>query len=107
MGQVGQTAVWSNLGLSPDGKNLSVDERTGKQHIFIADLERGVFSRLNPGDTEDYAGEAISPDGRVVLLSRDIYLMPMNGAGAAEPLLKSATQKHPNHWSRGWQVPDL
>jgi eukaryotic-like serine/threonine-protein kinase len=60
---------------------------------------------VNPGDTREYDPAAISPDGRVAFSYMpggalgDIYLRLANGAGVPEPLVKSVTQKHPNHWS--------
>jgi eukaryotic-like serine/threonine-protein kinase len=76
----------------------------GFQHIWTADLVRGVLSRLNPGDISEYA-PAVSPDGRVAFtwtpnhVAGDIYVKLASGAGAAEPLVKSVLMKHPNHWS--------
>jgi Tol biopolymer transport system component/predicted Ser/Thr protein kinase len=102
LGPIGPPAPYGNLQLSPDGKLLLVDQ--GTQHLWVADLARGVFSRVNPGDTTDYVA-AVSPDGRVAFTFAlggalgDIYVRLASGAGAPELLVKSATQKHPNHWS--------
>jgi serine/threonine protein kinase/Tol biopolymer transport system component len=102
LGQIGPPAPYGNLQLSPDGKLLLVDRRN--QHLWVADLARGVFSRVNPGNNTDY-GIAVSPDGRVAFTYTlagalgDIYVKLASGAGVAEPLVKSATQKHPNNWS--------
>jgi len=55
---------------------------------------------------EDYCGLAISPDGRATFtytiggVLGDLYVKAANGAGTAEPLVKSAFMKHTNHWSR-------
>jgi hypothetical protein len=103
LGQIGPPADYSDVQLSPDGKLLLVDQRV--QHLWFTDPARGVFSRVNPGDTQDYAGLAVSPDGRVAFTYTlggalgDIYVKLARGAGAPEPLVKSATMKHPNHWS--------
>jgi len=106
VGQIGPAAPWSNVQLAPDGKLLVADRVTnnGYEHLWSADLARGVFSRLNPGDISDYS-PVISPDGRVAFtwtpdrVAGDIYVKLASGAGAAEPLVKSANMKHPNHWS--------
>lgn len=107
LGQIGPSAPWSNVQIAPDGRLLLSDQVTsnGFEHLWSADLARGIFSRLNPGDISDYA-PAISPDGRVAFtwtpghVAGDIYLKLASGAGAAaEPLVRSATMKHPNHWS--------
>jgi hypothetical protein len=111
LGQMGPAAPYGNVRLSPDGKLLLVDHRAitpdgaGSDHLLIADLARGVFSRVNPGDALDYGG-VLSPDGHAAFTyygaggaSGDIYVKLASGAGAAEPLVKSATLKHPNDWS--------
>jgi Tol biopolymer transport system component len=95
--------------LTPDGKLATVETvnaRGGYDHLWSVDVARGVFSRVNPGDVQDYAGSAISPDGRVAFTyaidgaAGDIYVRAASGAGTPEPLVKSSTLKHPNHWSR-------
>jgi len=67
LGQAGPDAPYANIQLSPDGKLLVVDHQfnlTG-DHLWAGDAARGVFSRVNPGDIRDYAGGAVSSDGRV------------------------------------------
>jgi Tol biopolymer transport system component len=106
-GQVGQAGGWTDPKLSPDGKFLVVNELTknGFGHLWTADPARGVFSRVNPGEAIDYAGAAVSRDGRVAFtyqiggVAGDIYVKQASGAGAAEPLVQSAALKHPNDWS--------
>jgi Tol biopolymer transport system component len=107
LGQVGQAGQWGSPKLSPDGKLLVVEELTNKGfgHLWTADPARGVFSRVNPGEAIDYAGEAVSPDGRVAFtyqvggVAGDIYVKQGSGAGRAEPLVQSPALKHSNHWS--------
>jgi Tol biopolymer transport system component len=107
IGQVGQPGQWGSPKLSPDEKLLLVEELPNKGfgHLWTADPARGVFSRVNPGEAGDYAGAAVSPDGRVAFTYQiggatgDIYVKQASGAGAAEPLVQSPTLKHPNHWS--------
>jgi Tol biopolymer transport system component/predicted Ser/Thr protein kinase len=102
LGQIGPPAPYGDIQLSPDGKLVLVDQSL--QHLWFADPARGVFSRVNPGDIQEYSS-AISPDGRVAFtygpggVLGDIYVKLANGAGAPELLVKSATMKHPNHWS--------
>jgi eukaryotic-like serine/threonine-protein kinase len=102
LGQIGPAGPYSNVQLSPDGKLLVVDQGI---HLWDVDLARSVFSRLTPGDIQDYSGGAVSPDGRVAFTYTpggalgDIYVKLASGAGAPEPLVKSATVKHANHWS--------
>jgi serine/threonine protein kinase len=111
LGQVGPAAPYGNVRLSPDGKLLLSDHRAiapdgfGSDHLWIGDVARGVFSRVNPGDAVDYSG-VLSPDGRAAFtyyggggVSGDIYVRLASGAGAPELLVKSAIVKHPNDWS--------
>jgi Tol biopolymer transport system component/predicted Ser/Thr protein kinase len=103
LGRIGPPAPYGNIQLSPDGSLLLADQ--GIQHLWVADPARGVFSRVNPGDTTDYNGTAVSPDGRVAFTYAlggalgDIYVKLASGAGAPELLVKSATMKHSNDWS--------
>jgi serine/threonine protein kinase len=102
LGQVGPPAPYGDIQLSPDGKLVLVDQ--GLQHLWFADPTRGVFSRVNPGDIQEYSS-AVSPDGRVAFtytpggVLGDIYVKRASGVGSPELLVKSATMKHPNHWS--------
>ena len=77
----------------------------GQQRAWTAETERGIFSRLNPGDGTE-SSPAVSPDGRVAFSSTlhgaagDLYWMSSSGVGSPDPLLvKSSTVKHPNHVS--------
>jgi Tol biopolymer transport system component len=72
---------------------------------WTAEIARGIFSRLNPGEGTEAMGP-VSPDGRVAFSSTlngavgDMYWMSASGAGSPEPLLlKSPTVKHPNDFS--------
>jgi Tol biopolymer transport system component len=116
LGQIGPAFGWrGNLQLSPDGKRVVVsrgDASSGGQlptnlgsHVWIAELSRGIFSRLNSGQGTE-SSPAISPDGQVAFTSTlggaigDLYRMSANGIGTPEPLLtKSPTVKHPNGFS--------
>ena len=113
-GQVGPRMGYSASGvqLSPDGARVIATrsegggfEFGGFQRAWIAEIARGIFSRLNPGDGAE-TSPAVSPDGRVAFSSTlngaigDLYWMPASGVGSPEPLLlKSPTVKHPNDFS--------
>ena len=105
-GQVGPPGPYNDVQLSPDGRQLLVDHLVNQviDQLWSADPARGVFSRVNPGEIQDYAGQ-ISPDGRVAFTYAiggalgDIYVKPATGIGTPEPLVKSGAMKHPNHWS--------
>ena len=111
IGQVGPGAdSGDGIQLTPDGKRVVVaGSRTlsnvSGRRLWTAELARGIFSRLNPGDANETA-PAVSPDGRVAFSSTlngavgDLYWIPASGVGSPEPLLlKSPTVKHPNHVS--------
>jgi Tol biopolymer transport system component len=115
VGQVGPRADYfgSGIQLSRDGKRVVVTKTDNvsasrgmfnfqASRVWIADVDRGIFSRLNAGDGTE-SSPAISPDGRVIFSSTvngavgDLYAIPASGIGQPQPLLvKSATIKHPN-----------
>ena len=106
LGQVGPPGSYSvGLLLSPDGKRVIVEKRAnGAQHVWTADVSRGVFSRLNAGETVESIGP-ISADGRVAFSSTmngavgDIYASFVNGVGPPELWAKSNLVMHPNAFS--------
>jgi len=105
------------LQISPDGKRVIVtlaDVRAGARGLsgtqaactWIAETNRGVFSRLTSEQDGTESSPAISPDGHVIFSSTlngavgDLYRTDGTGIGRPEPLLvKSVTVKHPNHVS--------
>jgi Tol biopolymer transport system component len=108
-GQLGPPGPYNAVSLSPDGKFAVIgasNDGGAYAHNLAVDLVRGVFTRINPGDTIEYAGDAVSPDGRVAFTytkngaAGDIYVRSASGAGEPEPLVVSPLMKHPNDWSR-------
>jgi Tol biopolymer transport system component len=115
LGQIGprQDIGLGGLALSSDGRRVIVsrlDESANLagfgapqgSHLWFAETGRGLFSRVSSGEASESAA-ALTPDNRVVFTSAlkgavgDLYWMPADGSGAAEPLLvKSPTVKHPN-----------
>jgi Tol biopolymer transport system component len=115
LGQIGPAmdVGGGGLSLSPDGKRVAVTRLNpgnsfggvGDQfraHVWIADLTRGIFSRVNQGQDAE-TSQVVTPDGRVVFSTTlnagvgDLYWMPADGTGRPEPLIvKSPTVKHPN-----------
>ena len=116
LGQFGPRLEYGGSGvqLSPDGKRVVVTKTEGiaiasvlgaYQRVWTAELARGIFSRLNPGEGSEVS-MVVSPDGHVAFSSTlngaigDLYWMPVGGIGVPEPLLiKSPTVKHPNDFS--------
>jgi Tol biopolymer transport system component len=118
IGQLGprMDVAASGVSLSPDGKRVAVTRldsgRIGssagvggvqaRSRIWIADLARGIFSRMSQSD-DVQSSPAMTPDGRVVFSTTlnaaigDLYWMPADGTGVPVPLIaKSPTVKHPN-----------
>jgi Tol biopolymer transport system component len=93
--------------LSPDEKRVVVS-REPTNDLWMADLERGTFSRI----TFDRTIQVIpiwSPDGKHVLYrssrtgTGDLYLKDTNGTSPDQALLKSPETKSPTDWSRDGQ----
>jgi len=100
LGQLGPAANYFNLQLSPDGKTVMVDRsESNSRHMWAGDLARGVFSRPNPGGSEE-VGPCALPDGRVAFTysppgtAGDLYVSAANGTGAPEAWVKSENIKH-------------
>jgi Tol biopolymer transport system component len=101
--ELGPPARYGEIGLSPDGRYLSVSRLDAGEapHTWIVDPERKVFSRLNPGGSTDYA-PLPSADGRVAFSDDQgqIWARAANGVGEPELLLSGPTTRHANDWSR-------
>jgi hypothetical protein len=113
-GQVGPRAnrmASGGVQISPDGKRVVLTRTevgaltAAEARAWTAEIERGIFSRLRPGDGTE-SSPVISPDGRVAFSSTlngavgDLYWISASGVGSPEPLLvKSPTVTHPNHIS--------
>jgi Tol biopolymer transport system component len=106
LARVGPTAAYNGVTALADGARLAVARRdTGQpDHLFVVDLARGVFTRLNPGTPGDFAAAA-APDHLLSYtyslegVSRDLWVRPANGVGDARMLVASPYDKHANDWS--------
>ena len=106
---VGETADYSNPGLSPEDHKLAVcirDPQTGTRDIWIFDLVRGGKTRLT-FDPADDIDPIWSPDGtRIAFTSdrsgqRDIYWKLADGSGPEELLVGGKeAQENVEDWSR-------
>jgi Tol biopolymer transport system component len=109
-GALGDAARYSNLELSPDGKQASVaildsavNAPTGRD-IWLYDVARGLRTRFT-FDRTDESVSIWSPDGsRVVFSSRrkghlDLYQKASSGAGGEEVLFEDNLDKYPSSWS--------
>jgi serine/threonine protein kinase len=107
IGVVGQPSFYFRPFLSPDEKQVAVDDvdiQAGNRDIWIIELGRGNPTRF----TFDPAIEmwpVWSPDGgRIAFASNregtmNIYQRPASGTGKEEELLKSDSAKFPMDWS--------
>ena len=120
LGQLGPSMEIQGGGvaLSADGKRVAVTRGDAQvmsalgsgiqpgAHVWVADVSRGVFSRLNASSNDSESSQVMMPDGRVVFSTTrngvgDLYWMAGDGTGTPEPLIvKSPTVKHPNGVSR-------
>ncbi len=112
-GTFGSPAQYSGMTLSPDQTKaaLTLNDSAGGSNIWIAELERGVTSRLTFGRGRELF-PLWSPDGtRIVFtlqrpdFTGQLYKKASNGAGAAEPLLiGDDAVKFPTEWSRDGKI---
>jgi serine/threonine protein kinase/Tol biopolymer transport system component len=108
-GTLGDPADYADLGMSPDGKRVSVSivdaqAQTRTRDIWLVDVARGLRSRF----TFDPAIEQSlvwSPDGERVVFNSlrkgrlDLYLKDANGSGTETELLADMSNKVPWTWS--------
>lgn len=105
LGSVGEPGVYSEIGLSPDGKRVAA-VRNGD--IWIIDLERNVTTRFTL-DAADNRAPVWSRDGsRIAFESNrngrgNLFTKPASGASEPETLFQSVEEKTPNSWSRDGQ----
>lgn len=106
IGTIGDPAGYAWTRISPDGEQIAVeieDPSTGKNDIWIVDVERGVRTRVT---FEPAAEESPiwSPDGSTIVYASarqgqlDLYRRLLTGSGRDELLLQSANDKFPSDW---------
>ena len=95
--------------LSPDGSRIALIVDPRPSQLWIYDLQRSTFSLLH-GGTLFHVMPAWSPEGTRVVFSGadenaiDLYLVPADGSGTAEPLLiREHVQSAPS-WSPDGRV---
>ena len=107
LGVLGEPAAYSDIELSPDGKqaSVSVPEQSGRaRDVWLYDVARGLKTRLT-FDAADELALIWSPDGsRAVFNSRrngqlDLYQKAADGSGTEDVLLEDNRQKTPVSWS--------
>ena len=107
LGVLGEPGVYSDIELSPDGTQASVnlpDQSGRNRDIWLYDVARSLKTRLT-FDPADELALIWSPDGsRVVFNSRrkgqlDLYQKAADGSGTEDVLLEDNRQKYPVSWS--------
>ena len=108
---IGDPALYANVRLSPDGKQIAEsieDPGSGTASIWLYDLQRRVRSRFTFGTTDQDA-PIWSPDGSRVAYASvtsasakgapDIFVKDVSGGGTETPLVVNAEVKSTTSWS--------
>jgi len=100
---MGDAAKYTTFRLSPDNRRVAASREAGSfdRDLWVVDVERSISSRLSltPGV---HWRPVWSPDGQFIAFSgpsRNLELMPSNGGGAAQQLLRSPRIQNPTDWS--------
>jgi serine/threonine-protein kinase len=95
--------------LSPDGQRLAVGIQGANPGLWLYDLARGTLTRLMSSPMTSFPIWA--PDGKNVTFAfsglggpYNLYWMPADGSGAAQPLTTSPNMQFPGSWSPDAQV---
>ncbi|MCZ6600452.1 MAG: protein kinase [Acidobacteria bacterium] len=107
IGRVGEPGQYDGPSLSPDGRLLAVghiNPESGKNDIWVHDLEKGTGSRLTFDDGDDLC-PVWTPDGTKVTFGSarqrgfEPYLKPADGSTAGMPILESDDGVFPQGWT--------
>jgi serine/threonine protein kinase len=101
--QLGETAVFHEAKLSPDGHRLAVALGDPASALWVYDVARGVRTRLTFQGS--IVGPVWSPDGRRIAFTErqggalDIYVKDASGYGKEEQLVSDNQDKTVSDWS--------
>jgi serine/threonine-protein kinase len=95
----------ANIRFSPDGRRLAMNIYDGTQHdVWLYEWERDTISRFT-FDSENDLVPIWAPDGRAIAFASaradktpNLYLQPVDGAGATVRLTQSRNMQTPNAW---------
>ena len=92
-------APYSNLELSPDGKQLLVgilDPAARSRDLWLVDIKRGVRSRVTSDPVDERSGSWFPNSQEIVFhgKNRDLYRRPI-GAGSEQPVQVDGRSKDP------------
>ncbi|MSV29890.1 MAG: hypothetical protein EXQ52_14255, partial [Bryobacterales bacterium] len=103
-GALGQPGDYRTFRVSPDGRRVAVDRRSGSvRDLWMVEVERDAWSRFTflPG-LATYP--VWSPDGRQVMFRAgsplNLYRKEASGAGTEQRVTESVNQQWPTDWSR-------
>lgn len=107
-GTLGVPAAYTNIALSPNGRQLAVDRFDADFGIWLLDVARGTTTRETTGGT--YQSTPVwAPDGLAFMYaaSRDtppnLYLKTPGRSGDDERMFRSRLQVFPQSWSADGQ----
>jgi serine/threonine-protein kinase len=93
---------YRDVALSPDGRQVAISIRSGKEEIWLYDLARGTLTRLT-SESGDSRNPVWTPDGkRIAYLGtraglRNVFWRTTEGTGVEERLTTGDTQ-----WPMSW-----
>jgi TolB protein len=102
-----EPAPFLELRVSPDGTRAvaGLPGANGDSELWLADLGRGVRTRLVGGSSWNYADAVWSGDGKRVAYTsqergaQDIYIRNADGSGQVTPVLVDGIDKEVQDWS--------
>ncbi|MGI8783069.1 MAG: protein kinase domain-containing protein [Acidobacteriota bacterium] len=107
---IGEVGEYDSLRISPDSSRIAlerIDPKSRSGDIWVADLNRGVATRLTLDPMWEYQ-PVWSPDSAAIIYQSnregpgDLYKKDLTGAGKEELILKSPSHKTPCDWSRDY-----
>ena len=94
--------VYESPRFSPDGKQIALTVRLPDIDVWIYDFQRGALRRITFAPGEDEL-PVWSPDGKRIAFAsngrQQAFVLPADGSGQEEPLMKNNTHFHLQSWS--------
>jgi eukaryotic-like serine/threonine-protein kinase len=94
--------VYESPRFSPDGKQIALTVRLPDIDVWIYDFDRGALRRITFAPGEDEL-PIWSPDGKRIAFAsngrQQAFVLPADGSGQEEPLMKNDTHFHLQSWS--------
>ncbi len=94
--------VYESPRFSPDGRQIALTVRLPDIDVWIYDFDRGALRRMTFAPGEDEL-PVWSPDGKRIAFAsngrQQAFVLPADGSGQEEPLMKNDTHFHLQSWS--------